>query len=65
MEEKYTPKQVLGFTINILNNINVPVAMVEQIGVPIGKAVGNLIVLMGAVKDEKEGAKDGREADPE
>ena len=65
MEEKYTPKQVLGFTINILNNIHVPVAMVEQIGVPISKAVGNLTVLMGAIKEEKEGEEDGREADLE
>ena len=65
MEEKYTVKQVLEITVNILNNIRVPVGMMDGIGLPISQAVGNLRVLMEAIKDEKEGEEDGREADAE
>lgn len=61
-KEKYTESQVIEFTINILSNISVPAAMVESIGVPISKALGNLLALMQAKKEVKE---DGCKTDSE
>lgn len=51
---EYTKEQVIQFTINILGEIRVPVAEVEEIGVPISKALRNLQIVQLMMKEEKE-----------
>ena len=51
---EYTKDEVLQFTINILGGIRVPVAEVEEIGVPISKALHNLQIVQLMMKEEKE-----------
>ena len=66
MDDKYSIGQVVQFTLNILNGISIPAVLAETVGVPIAKAIGNLNAIAEAIRtQEEEGAKDGREADPE
>lgn len=50
----YTKDEVIQFTINILSGINVPVPMIDEIGVPISKALRNLQIVQLMMKEEKE-----------
>ena len=50
----YTKDEVIQFTINILSGINVPVLMIDEIGVPIKKALCNLQIVQLMMKEEKE-----------
>ena len=59
-----TVKEVLEITINILNQVNVPVGLIQQIGEPIANAIGNLTACVEGM-EKAEGAKDGNEADPD
>lgn len=60
METKYTKEDIVLFTINILNGINIPASMTEQIGIPLYRALTNLKVLkqMMNKEEEKEEEKD-------
>lgn len=51
---EYTKEQVIEFTINILSGINVPVPQIDEIGVPISKALRNLQIVQLMMKEEKE-----------
>lgn len=42
MENQITVNKALEITINILNGINVPISLMEQIGLPISRAVHNI-----------------------
>ena len=50
----YTKDEVIQFTINILSGINVPVLMIDEIGVPIKKALCNLQIVQLMMKEKKE-----------
>lgn len=65
MEQKtMTKKEVLNITVNILGKINVPVALMDDIGVPIRNAINNILMVVDAL--EKEEVKDdGQETDAE
>ena len=68
MENRMTIEQVLEATRNLLGAINVPAALIEQVGIPIKNAIGNLNLCIGAIREntgEKEEAENGTEADPE
>ena len=63
MEEKQlTISDVISMTADILSKIEVPVALVEKIGIPLAGCIGNLrkceAVLMKAQNEEKETEKD-------
>ena len=62
-----TIEDVIGYTINILNGINVPVSLHEQIAGPIKTAVGNLNAILesiGQAKDTRAEATIAPENDP-
>lgn len=65
MEQKtMTKKEVLNITVNILGKINVPVALMDDIGIPIRNAISNILMVVDAL--EKEEVKEyGQEADAE
>ena len=54
MEEKLSLKQALIMTRNTLAELNVPVAMVEQIGLPVSRAVANLNACIEAIVRQEE-----------
>ena len=45
--------QVLEITRDMLQNINVPVALLDQVGRPVRRAVGNLNTLIRAMKENE------------
>lgn len=53
MENQYTKKDVIQFTINILSAIRVPAMEAEEIGTPILKAIKNLMVVQEMMEAEK------------
>lgn len=53
MENQYTKKDVIQFTINILSAIRVPAMEAEEIGTPILKAIMNLMVVQEMMEAEK------------
>ena len=53
MENQYTKKDVIQFTINILSAIRVPAMEAEEIGTPILKAINNLMVVQEMMEAEK------------
>lgn len=40
--DSYTKEEVVTFTINLLSNITVPVALSEEIGLPVCRAIGKM-----------------------
>lgn len=61
-EQKLTVEQVLGITTNILRSINVPVELVESIGIPVSNAIKNISLCINALEEAKivrEGEEDG------
>ena len=64
MEERMTIDQVLAVTIDILESIDVPMKKLDEIGVPIKKAVGNLRLCIQAVQ-ESRAQQQQEEAKPE
>jgi len=65
MEKDLTIADVLKITIDLLGRIMVPVALKNEIAVPIDDARNNLIECIKAMEKpaEKEAEPDGREAD--
>lgn len=59
MEEQITVDRALEITIDILNKINVPIFMIEQIGVPIRHAVNNIAQCVEALRNN------GKQPEPE
>lgn len=59
MEEKkrITPIEALQATLDILNHINVPVYMMQQIGIPIAQATGNIREIILAASQAEDKAK--------
>lgn len=72
---EYTPEEIVQFTINILNQVKVPMAYYQDISDPIQKCIVNLTVAkqmleVERVKQEAENdpvevKEDEREADSE
>ena len=65
MEQKtMTTKEVLNITVNILGKIAIPVALVDDVGIPIRNAIKNILMVVDALEKE-EGARDGQDTDAE
>ena len=63
-----TIKEVLEITVNQLGTISVPVALHEQIGVPVARAMGNLQECLKAINNAENAGEedpDERETDAE
>jgi len=54
MEDKLTIEQVLGMTIQLLGDIRIPGSMIEDIGIPISRAMGNLTECIKALQTPPE-----------
>ena len=55
MEQKdYTVEEVIEITINVMQQINVPVGMNQQIAVPISGCISNLRLALEAIRKKKE-----------
>ena len=52
-EQKLTVEQVLSITTNILRSINVPVELVESIGIPVSNAIKNISLCINALEEAK------------
>ena len=63
-EKKLTVEEVLDMTVRQMEEIRVPAGMIDQIGIPLARAIGNLHAVLEAMKKGKE-AEDGRETDTE
>ena len=68
--KQITVKEVLLDAVNTLNNITLPIAFVETIGVKLSTVTKNLHECVVAInqqeeKEKKEGKKNGRKADSE
>lgn len=65
MENKeYTVAEVIAITSELLSQIEVPVELIEKIGIPIARCISNLrscteVIMKAQQKDEKETEKDG------
>ena len=66
MEETMTVKQVLEITVKILNEIEIPVSMMEKVGAPVMGAIGNLKQCIEAVEEAEQKAREqqGKQEDP-
>ena len=60
----YSVKDVLGMTVNRLMNIQVPVGMIENIGLPIADAINALHTCIQALQDDST-KQDGTEKSEE
>lgn len=56
MEEKMTVEQLLGVTVNLLNGINIPAGLIEQIGIPVSRAINYLQLCIDAMRKKPEEA---------
>ena len=61
MDEKRTIDEVLLEAVNVLNNLTVPIAMVESIGVPIAKVKNNLVLCVNAIVEDRKKAEHAAE----
>jgi hypothetical protein len=62
MENKLTVKDVLEIVVKRLSNINVPVSLINQIGIPVGQSISEITECLRAIsnaEEKKEGADDG------
>lgn len=58
-----TIKEVLELVIDDLSKINVPVGLMEQIGLPINQSIGNLKACVEAIsRDEKKPQEEAKES---
>lgn len=56
-------REVLELVINDLNGINVPVGLMEQIGLPINQSIGNLKACVEAInRDDKKPQEEAKES---
>lgn len=61
-KEKYTAEEVLEITMRLLQEIRIPIALVEDIGIPVRRAIENLrIVLQAGNAAKTDNEKDGAE----
>ena len=61
-KDKYTAEEVLEITMHLLQEIRIPIALVEDIGIPVRRAIENLRVVLQASNAEKtDDKKDGAE----
>lgn len=63
MDNQMTVKDVLNDVIKLLNGINIPVSMVETVGIPVARAINGINLCINAF-DEQEKAKQA-EQEPE
>lgn len=64
-EKKLTVEEVLDMTVRQMSEISVPAGMIDQIGIPLARAIGNLNAVLDALRANKEAEGDGRETDAE
>ena len=63
MEEKITAREALQATVEILSDINIPVLLIEQVGIPIAQAIQNLRAIINATDDPEEPEEKPKEGD--
>lgn len=61
-KENYTAEEVIEITMHLLEEIRIPIAHVEDIGIPVRRAIENLRIVLQAgnakkTDDEKDGAE--------
>lgn len=60
-KEKYTAEEVIEITIRLLQEIRIPIEFVEDIGIPVRRAIENLRIVLQAPKAEKADDEKGGE----
>ena len=67
MENKTTVKDVLIDVSNLLNNIKVPMSMINEIGLPIAQALQGINACLGAfeVQEAQQAAEEDKPVEPE
>lgn len=53
-KQEMTVKDVLTDINKVLNGINVPMSMLESIGMPIARAIGGINVCINAINEEEQ-----------
>ena len=49
-KDKYTAEEVIEITIRLLQEIRIPIEFVEDIGIPVRRAIENLRIVLQAPK---------------
>lgn len=67
MENVLTVEDVLKVTIKMLESIKIPAVMVDEVGIPVARSIGNLNACLNALEQANKEKEDenGRETDPE
>ena len=64
METKQmTVLEVLEITVRDLGGINIPVGMIQQVGMPIGQAIGNLNECIRALREAEQAEQQEAQGD--
>ncbi len=62
MENQTTVKDILIDVSKLLNGINIPVAMVESIGIPVARAINGIKICIDAFDQQKEAEQEKQES---
>ena len=66
MEKETTVKEVLIDVSDVLNKINIPISLVESIGIPVARAINGIKICIDAMdRQEKEEAAKNKPQDNE
>lgn len=57
MENQMTIDQVLKITVETLEGVKVPVKLIDDIGIPVARAIGNIRMCIKAVEDSRAEAE--------
>ena len=57
--DKMSVKDVLEIVLRTLSNVQIPAALVEQIGIPVFDSIRNLRACIDAIKESHGGGTDG------
>lgn len=61
MENQTTVKDILTDVNKLLNGINIPVAMVESIGIPVARAISGIQICIDAFDRKEQAEKEEQE----
>ena len=61
MEKETTVKEVLIDVSDVLNKINIPISLVESIGIPVARAINGIKICIDAMDRQEQAEKEADE----
>ena len=65
MENQTTVKEVLRDVNKLLNEINIPISMVESIGIPVARAINGIQLCLNAFEEQDKARQEDHEPEIE